>query len=512
MAQDIRKVGVIGAGQMGSGIAHVCALAGFDVKIHDVSADRIKQALATINGNMARQVSKKAITEEQRQAALAKIEPAPSMDDFSDADLVIVWRWGGTATVTLGAGSDLLQDFGCIGGLLTVTDFAVGDGGDALLFETGLIGRLQGWDLSTNPFASGHLRLVQSGADAVLQIDVDGAAPDHGFVDLTLFKNVSVQDKSARDALNTFLSGKGDVLLTYENEAIAAQLAKQTVQYVIPKATILIENPIAVLKNSENKDTANRFLRYLRTPPAQQIFADYGYRPVVKSVLEANRKKFPKRPDLFTIDNLGLGGWDKVQKTFFDPNSGVMATIWSWPIARALRVCSTNAATSEPRKFSPSPRPMTRGELRRAPTTRPGWSSCIARRVNAPSRRETVARNAVMRSPLRRYSRPRSMAATSVSVSLRKVNPSASSSSLSSEKFSMMPLWITASLSSSARCGCALPSVGPPWVAQRVWPMPVVPSARGCALRSSRSTWSFPARLRMPRPPSPSMTAMPAES
>ena len=79
-AQDIRKVGVIGAGQMGSGIAHVCALAGFDVKLHDVSADRVKQALATINGNMARQVAKKAITEEQRQAGLAKIAPADAMD------------------------------------------------------------------------------------------------------------------------------------------------------------------------------------------------------------------------------------------------------------------------------------------------------------------------------------------------------------------------------------------------------------------------------------------------
>jgi 3-hydroxybutyryl-CoA dehydrogenase len=89
MAQDIQKVGVIGAGQMGSGIAHVCALAGFDVQLHDVSADRIKQALATINGNMARQVSKKIITEEQRQAALEKIVPAPALEDFGDADLVI---------------------------------------------------------------------------------------------------------------------------------------------------------------------------------------------------------------------------------------------------------------------------------------------------------------------------------------------------------------------------------------------------------------------------------------
>jgi 3-hydroxybutyryl-CoA dehydrogenase len=89
MAQHIQKVGVIGAGQMGSGIAHVCALAGFDVKLHDVSEDRIKQALATINGNMARQVSKKIITEDQRQGAIAKIASAPSMGDFSDSDIVI---------------------------------------------------------------------------------------------------------------------------------------------------------------------------------------------------------------------------------------------------------------------------------------------------------------------------------------------------------------------------------------------------------------------------------------
>ena len=72
--------------------------------------------------------------------------------------------------------------------------------------------------------------------------------------------------------------------------------------------------------------------------------------------------------------------------------SGVIATIWSCPIARARRVCSTKAATSEPRKFSPSPSPITSGELRRAPTTRPGWSRCMASSVNAPSRRPaTVA-------------------------------------------------------------------------------------------------------------------------
>jgi sulfate transport system substrate-binding protein len=144
---------------------------------------------------------------------------------------------------------------------------------------------------------------------------------------LRLFRNVVVQDKSARDSLNTFVSGKGDVLLGYENEAIFAGLKGQDVPYVIPSSTILIENPVAVLKNSENKEKANQFLRFLRTPAAQQIFADNGYRPVVKSVLEKNRKKFPVRRGEFTINQLGLGGWEKVQKRFFDPKSGIMAQI-----------------------------------------------------------------------------------------------------------------------------------------------------------------------------------------
>jgi 3-hydroxybutyryl-CoA dehydrogenase len=89
MAQGIRKVGVIGAGQMGNGIAHVCALANFDVKLNDLSPERVKQGLATINGNMARQVAKKAITEDVRKAALARITAADKVDDLGDCDLVI---------------------------------------------------------------------------------------------------------------------------------------------------------------------------------------------------------------------------------------------------------------------------------------------------------------------------------------------------------------------------------------------------------------------------------------
>jgi len=89
MALKIQNVGVIGAGQMGSGIAHVCALSGFSVMLNDVSGDRIKAGMATINGNMTRQVAKETISEDQRKSALALIKPAEKYDALSACDIVI---------------------------------------------------------------------------------------------------------------------------------------------------------------------------------------------------------------------------------------------------------------------------------------------------------------------------------------------------------------------------------------------------------------------------------------
>ena len=86
---DIRKVGVIGAGQMGNGIAHVCALAGYDVLLHDVTPERIEAGLATINGNMTRQVASGRITAEERDKALDRIGAAVGLDAFEATDLVI---------------------------------------------------------------------------------------------------------------------------------------------------------------------------------------------------------------------------------------------------------------------------------------------------------------------------------------------------------------------------------------------------------------------------------------
>jgi 3-hydroxybutyryl-CoA dehydrogenase len=88
-AHAIRKIGVVGAGQMGSGIAHVCALSGFHVLLNDVVAERISDGIATISGNLARQVSRQRITDEQRQAAIKHIAPAKSLEELGDCDLVI---------------------------------------------------------------------------------------------------------------------------------------------------------------------------------------------------------------------------------------------------------------------------------------------------------------------------------------------------------------------------------------------------------------------------------------
>jgi sulfate/thiosulfate transport system substrate-binding protein len=132
--------------------------------------------------------------------------------------------------------------------------------------------------------------------------------------------NTSVQDDSARDSLNTFSSGKGDVLVGYENEAIQAKQEGIDLDYVTPDSTILIENPIAVTKDAPSE--AQKFVDFLYTDPAQQEFADAGYRPVVKSVFDKNADKFPIPSGLFTIAD--FGGWSKVSDPFFGDNGWVI--------------------------------------------------------------------------------------------------------------------------------------------------------------------------------------------
>jgi sulfate transport system substrate-binding protein len=132
--------------------------------------------------------------------------------------------------------------------------------------------------------------------------------------------NTSVQDDSARDSLNTFSSGKGDVLVGYENEAIQAQQEGIDLDYVTPDNTILIENPIAVTKDASS--AAQPFVDFLYTAEGQQAFADAGYRPVVKSTFDKNADKFPIPSGLFTIAD--FGGWSKVSDPFFGDDGWVI--------------------------------------------------------------------------------------------------------------------------------------------------------------------------------------------
>ena len=176
--------------------------------------------------------------------------------------------------------------------------------------------------VTPNPFTSGGARwnvMAAYGAQIT-----QGKSPTQALAYVkTLFGHVVAQDKSAREELQTFLAGKGDVAITYENEAIGAQKKGQPLDYVIPAQTIKIQNPVAVVTRSTNRGEAQKFVDYLRSLPAQQVFVNQGYRSVLPQLTDP--KKFPDPPGMFTIDQ--LGGWKVVSKKFFDPQKGLIAGI-----------------------------------------------------------------------------------------------------------------------------------------------------------------------------------------
>lgn len=195
--------------------------------------------------------------------------------------------------------------------------------------------KIRSWDdlikpgvevITANPFTSGAAKwniLAAYGAQRKLG-KTDKQAQDYV---LKLFRNVVVQAKSGRDATNAFLSGKGDVLLAYENEALLSRENGQDIQFYIPKQTLLIEAPIAVIKTSENRDKANQFIRFTKSPAAQRIWAEYGFRPVNKAVFAEFKAKFPSRPTIFRVNDPIFGGWATVDKKWFDPNGSIMVDI-----------------------------------------------------------------------------------------------------------------------------------------------------------------------------------------
>ncbi|MGN6171100.1 MAG: sulfate ABC transporter substrate-binding protein [Solirubrobacteraceae bacterium] len=179
--------------------------------------------------------------------------------------------------------------------------------------------------ITPNPSTSGSARWnVLAGYGAELK---QGKTPAQAldYVKTLLTKNVSVQPSSASSALQTFTSGKGDVLLDYESDALAAQKAGDAVQYIIPKQTMLIQTPIAVTSKSSHQKQAQSFVNWLWSTAGQTIWAQQGYRPVMPSVAKKFASKFPTPPQLFDINY--LGGWTKVKSQFFDPSTGSITKI-----------------------------------------------------------------------------------------------------------------------------------------------------------------------------------------
>ena len=191
---------------------------------------------------------------------------------------------------------------------------------------------VEGWDdliredvdvITPNPFTSGG---AQWNLLAAYQTQLEaGRSEEEARTYLReVIANTSVMDRSAREALTTFFAGQGDVLIAYENEAIFAQQMGQPVEYVVPDATMLIENPVAVTLTGDAPEAAGAFVDFLITPEAQRVFGRKGYRPVVEEVLAEFDYAQPLQ--LFTIAD--MGGWEEVRPRFFDPDSGLVAEIF----------------------------------------------------------------------------------------------------------------------------------------------------------------------------------------
>jgi sulfate/thiosulfate transport system substrate-binding protein len=176
--------------------------------------------------------------------------------------------------------------------------------------------------VTPNPFSSGGARWNLM---AVYGSQLDqGKSPDEALDAVkTVLEKTVVQPGSASDALTAFTQGQGDVLLSYENEAIRAQSEGEDVDYVVPPSTILIETPIAVTEDAP--EAAQAFLDFLWSDEGQRLWAENGYRPVNPDLVDP--QKFPTPDDLFTIDK--FGGWDKVNDEFFDESTGKVADIES---------------------------------------------------------------------------------------------------------------------------------------------------------------------------------------
>ncbi|HEX2709020.1 MAG TPA: sulfate ABC transporter substrate-binding protein [Solirubrobacterales bacterium] len=175
--------------------------------------------------------------------------------------------------------------------------------------------------VTPNPFSSGSARWnIMAVYGAALN---QGKSPAQALEAVkTVLEKTKAQPGSARDALAAFTQGEGDVLISYENEAIKAEKEGEDVEYLIPPSTLQIETPIAVTKSAP-EPAAENFLKFLWSDAGQEIWAENGYRPVNPKLVDP--KQFPTPKELFKISQ--FGGWGKVNDEFFDEETGSVAKL-----------------------------------------------------------------------------------------------------------------------------------------------------------------------------------------
>ncbi len=180
--------------------------------------------------------------------------------------------------------------------------------------------------VTPNPFSSGSAKWNLLAPYAAKSDGGNNPQAGLDYISKLVSEHVKVQPKSGREATETFLQGTGDVLLSYENEALFIEGEGDPVSHVTPPRTFKIENPVAVLKGSKNLQAAEAFRDYLYTPAAQKLWAEAGFRPVDETVAKEFAAKFPAPSKLWTIDD--VGGWPAVDKDLFTKDTGTIAVIY----------------------------------------------------------------------------------------------------------------------------------------------------------------------------------------
>jgi sulfate/thiosulfate-binding protein len=180
--------------------------------------------------------------------------------------------------------------------------------------------------VTPNPFSSGSARwnLLAPYAAA----SRGGADPTAGleYVRRLVTDHVTIQPKSGREATEAFLQGTGDVLLSYENEALFLERAGEPVEHVTPPQTVKVENPVATVTGSRNAAAASAFVDFLFSPRAQRLLAEAGFRPVDPGTARAYANVFPAPGRLWTVAQ--LGGWAALDHALFDRTTGAIARIY----------------------------------------------------------------------------------------------------------------------------------------------------------------------------------------